>query len=188
MEEVLAVTAVAQSDLEARFATFAATHRERAVRLAWRILRGDRAAAEDVAQDAFVRAYRGLGRFRDEAALDTWFYRVLVRQAYSHLRWRAVRNRFGGPAPEEGPPDLSEPEGDPVLRRRIGDALGALPRTQRDAFLLVHLEGFTVRETAAILGKAPGTVKSHLHRALTALRRRLEDTLDDARDGAGDTT
>jgi RNA polymerase sigma-70 factor (ECF subfamily) len=171
-------TAPAEADREARFAAFAASHRERALRLAWRLVGGDTAAAEDVTQDAFVKAYRGLPQFRDEAALSTWFYRILVRQAYSFLRWRRVRERFGGEVPEN-PPDLAPaPQSDPALRRRISDALAALPRTQRDAFLLVHLEGFTVNEAAEIMGRAPGTLKSNLHRARMALRRRLDDVVD----------
>jgi RNA polymerase sigma-70 factor (ECF subfamily) len=170
--------ALAESDREARFASFAATHRERALRLAWRLVGGDGSAAEDVTQDAFVKAYRGLSRFRDEAQLSTWFYRILVRQAYSYLRWRRVRERFGGEVPEDPPDRGARPAPDPGLRKQIADALAALPRAQREVFLLVHLEGFTVNEAAEIMGRAPGTVKSHLHRALTALRRRLDGVLE----------
>jgi RNA polymerase sigma-70 factor (ECF subfamily) len=180
MEGVVALqNALAEADREARFAAFAASHRERALRLAWRLVGGDAAAAEDVTQDAFVKAYRCLARFRDEAALSTWFYRILVRQAYSYLRWRRVRERFGGEAPEE-PSDAAAgaPSSDPALRRLVAQALAALPRTQRDAFLLVHLEGFTVAEAAEIMGRAQGTLKSNLHRARIALRRRLEGVLE----------
>lgn len=162
------------TDVEARFAAFVSTHGERARRLAWRLVGGDAAAADDVAQDAFLRAWHGLARFRGEARLDTWFYRILVRQAASHRRWRAVRDRFGGHAPED-PPGGTETTADPVLRRRIADALDRLSRGQREAFVLVHLEGFSVSEAAQVLGKAPGTLKSHLHRALSTLRRELED-------------
>jgi RNA polymerase sigma-70 factor (ECF subfamily) len=180
MEGVAALpTALAEPDRETRFAAFAATHRERALRLAWRLLGGDAAAAEDVTQDALVKAYQGLAGFRDEAALSTWFYRILVRQAYSYLRWRRVRQRFGGEVPAEPPDPATPPAPDPPLQRRIAEALAALPRTQRDAFLLVHLEGFTVAEAAQIMGRAQGTLKSNLHRARTALRRRLADLLDD---------
>ena len=66
----------------------------------------------------------------------------------------------------------------PPLQRHISEALAALPRTQRDAFLLVHLEGFTVSEAAAIMGRATGTLKSNLHRARMALRRRLDGVLE----------
>jgi RNA polymerase sigma-70 factor (ECF subfamily) len=179
MEGVFALSsALAESDLEARFTAFAATHRERALRLAWRLVGGDAAAAEDVTQDAFVKAYSGLSRFRDEAALSTWFYRILVRQAYSYLRWRRVRERFGGAVPDDPPDPAARPSSDPALQRLIQEALAALPRTQRDAFLLVHLEGFTVSEAAEIMGRATGTLKSNLHRARTALKKRLDGVLE----------
>jgi RNA polymerase sigma-70 factor, ECF subfamily len=171
--------AAQEADLEARFAAFVEAHRARAVRLAWRLLRGDTDAAEDVAQEAFARAWQGLAGFRGEATLGTWFYRILVRQAASHRRFRGLRERFGGLGNREDAPDPApQPAGDPTLRRRIAAALDALPRRQREVFVLVHLEEFTVRETAEIVGRAPGTVKSHLHRALRALRRDLHDLID----------
>jgi RNA polymerase sigma-70 factor (ECF subfamily) len=129
-----------------------------------------------------LRAYRGLAKFRDEAALDTWFYRILVRQAQHHRRWRALRELWS-PSPGQSN-DASQaheadaattPDRDPVLKSRIGAALDRLTTAQRQAFVLVHLEELTVKEAAAILGKAEGTVKSHLHRALQALRKDLAD-------------
>lgn len=160
--------------LDERFRAFVVSHRERAVRLAWRLVGGDAAAAEDVAQDAFVRAHQALARFREESSLATWFYRILVRQASSHRRWRAVRERFAG-AVESDPPDPVTTEADPALRRRIARALDALTRKQREAVVLVHLDGFTVSEAAEILRTPTGTLKSHLHRALVKLREELSD-------------
>jgi len=161
-------------DREERFSDFVASHRDRARRLAWRLIGGDEAAAEDVAQDAFVKAYRALSRFREESSLETWFYRILVNQAHKHRRWRAVRERWGAVWDEDLA--VSAPAArDFALERRIAGALGGLTRKQREAFVLVHLEGFTVRETGNLLGAPEGTVKSHLHRALKALRIELAD-------------
>jgi RNA polymerase sigma-70 factor, ECF subfamily len=159
----------------AAFARFVAAHRDRALRLAWRLADGDRSAAEDITQDALVRAWRGLGGFRSEAALGTWFYRILVRQAANYRRWRGLRERFGGWGEADAPDPRPSHDGDPAVRERIGRALAALPRMQREVFVLVHLEQFTVTETAAILRRADGTVKSHLARALRALRNELAD-------------
>ncbi len=64
---------------------------------------------------------------------------------------------------------------DPALRRRIGAAIAALPRGQRETFVLVYLEGLTLEEAASATGRAVGTMKSHLHRALASLRDRLAD-------------
>lgn len=164
--------------LEQRFSTLVSSHRERARRLAWRLVGGDEAAADDVTQEAFVKAYQGLHRFREEASLETWFYRILVHQAHSYRRWRTVRAAWRDLwHHNQVEPSLQELQdrGDPVLRRRIASALDQLTRSQREAFIFVHLEGFTVRECAEMLGKPTGTVKSHLHRALTTLRAELAD-------------
>ncbi len=148
-----------------------------AVRLAWRLVGGDDALAEDVAQEAFLKAFRALPRFRGEAELSTWFYRVLVHQAHSSTRKRATRRRLmqlfhiRGDAKSES----TTPMRDPGLQRRIGLALMQLTRAQREVFVLVHMEGRSVTQTAQLLRKAPGTVKSHLHRALEKMRGELCD-------------
>ncbi len=187
-------------DLEQRFSLFVGTHRERARRLAWRLVGGDDGAAEDVTQDAFVKAYQGLSTFREEASLDTWFYRILVRQAHNYRRWRSVRETWGQRWNQKQTAEnehneqnkladhshdteqlaeqlsVSEQEyGDPFLRQRITVALERLTPSQREAFILIHMEGFSVRECADMIGKPTGTVKSHLHRALTGLRTELAD-------------
>lgn len=173
-----------ESDREQRFDAFVNGYRDRAVQIAWRLLGGDAAAAEDVAQEAFVRAYRGLARFRDDAKLSTWFYRILVNEVRRHQRWRVLRDwRTGDRDPDAVPDPVTcgdAPRPDPALRRRIGDAIAALPHGQREAFVLVHLEGFTLSEAASATGRAVGTMKSHLHRGLTSLRARLADLAPNA--------
>lgn len=156
-----------------RFRRFVAEHRDRAVSMAWRLCGGDQALAEDIAQEAFAQAWRGLAKFRDEAKLSTWFYRILIRQASAQRnkqRWRDRWNALTGH--EVARP---EPIADQGLQRRIASALDTLSKGQREVFVLVHMEGLTVTEAAEVLGKAPGTLKSHLHRALTALRVQLAD-------------
>jgi RNA polymerase sigma-70 factor (ECF subfamily) len=174
-EKIEPAAVALDAERERRFGAFVKEHRDRAVGLAWRLVGGDAAAAEDVAQEAFVRAYRGLGRFREEASLSTWFYRILVNEAQRYRRWRWVRERLAGDEPAEPADPRSGVRRDPLLRRRVTRAVNALPRGQREAFVLVHLEGFTVREAAEISGRAIGTMKSHLHRALIALRSELAD-------------
>lgn len=157
------------------FGAFFADNIDRSHRLAWRLLGGDDAAAEDVVQDAFVRAFRSLSSFRGDSTIDTWFYRILVRTAQNQNRWHWLRWRRS--APDVNPDEQAAPENrhDTLLRRRLNHAVAGLGRNQRDAFVLVHLEGFTVNDAASLLGKAEGTIKSHLHRALTKLRSELGD-------------
>ena len=160
---------------EDRFADFVEHHRERAVRTAWRLTGSDRATAEEVAQEAFLRAHRSLGQFRNEAALSSWFYRILVRQAANHRRWRGVRDHWASVwrrKTEEGHPGI---ERDPGLRVRIDAAMSHLSHGQRTIFVLVYLEGFTLAEAAECAGCATGTAKSHLHRALKSLRAQLAE-------------
>lgn len=156
-----------------------AAHGERAVRIASRFVRGDRAAAEDIAQDAFAKAWRALPRFRGEAELATWLFRVVVNESLSHLRRQKLRDRvvalFGPERPASAPPR------DPTLRARIEAALSTLTASERAVFTLVHLEGFTLEETAAVCGRAIGTVKSQLHRALVKLRRELASCWEEER-------
>ena len=163
------------ADLERRFSRLVAEHRDRAVGLAWRLLGGDSGAAEDVAQEAFLRAYRGLGKFREEAVLSTWFYRILINEAQRYRRLRWLRRRVADEGAEEVAGARQQGPGDPGLRRRVARAIDRLPRGQREAFILVYLEGFTIQETAVTTGKALGTIKSHLHRALKSLRAELDD-------------
>ena len=78
-----------------------------------------------------------------------------------------------------------------AMRERIAQALAALTRRQREVFVLVHLEGYSVREAAELLERSPGTLKSHLHRALIALRCDLADLCeiaDQGGKGRGDST
>jgi RNA polymerase sigma-70 factor (ECF subfamily) len=175
MAEVALKAAGLEADLESRFDAFVGDNLERARRLAWRLVGEDEAAAEDVAQDAFFRAYRALDRFRGESSLETWFYRILLREAQNYRRWRSLRELWGGISSPEGPDPAPAPVGDPLLRHRISAALEGLSRRQREAFVLVHEEGFTMREAAELLDRSEGTVKTHVRRALERLRSELGD-------------
>jgi RNA polymerase sigma-70 factor (ECF subfamily) len=166
------------TERERRFEALVSEQRDRAIGLAWRMLGGDAAAAEDVAQEAFLRAYRGLASFREDAQLTTWFFRILVNEVQRHRRWRWVRERSAGEMPEEPRDPAARVDSDPMLRARMVRAIDRLSRGQREAFVLVHLEGMTIRETAEVTGRAVGTIKSHLHRALRALRSELADLAD----------
>lgn len=160
-------------DREERFRRFVETHQNRAVRIAWRLLGGDDDGAEEVAQEAFLRAYRGLDRFDDDRSMSAWFYGIVVNEARRRRRWAAVRARWNALWSDETRDPKPHDDGDPALRDRIAAAIRRLPNAQRECFVLVFLEGFQIAEAARHLGKAEGTVKTHLHRALAALRSDL---------------
>jgi RNA polymerase sigma-70 factor (ECF subfamily) len=154
------------------------THR-RVYSLAYRLVR-DRSDAEDVAQEAYLRMYRGLAGFREEARFETWMHRIVANCAMTALR---KRGRFGNVTSDE---ELDVPVPDraadrAVDRDELERALAELPEGQRVAVLLKDVYGLSVREISEELGVEEGAVKVRLHRA----RKRLAQSLmsGDARAG-----
>jgi RNA polymerase sigma-70 factor (ECF subfamily) len=140
--------------------------------LAYRLV-GDRHEAEDVAQEAYLRAYRSLRGFRGDARFETWLYRIVANAAMTQLR---RRGRFGEllgdqdvvslqPAARQIEETLEEDE--------IKSALQTLPLGQRTAVVLKDVYGFSCQEIADEIGVSEGAVKVRLHRA----RRRLKELI-----------
>lgn len=124
--------------------------------------------AEEVAQEVFVRIFRGLGKFRGDAALSTWIYRLSVNAALSHVTRR--------PKPMEGEEVLAQLPAparaprDPTLSARLEEALAALPVGYRSVLVLHDVAGLSHEECAEILGCRVGTSKSQLHKARAKMR------------------
>jgi RNA polymerase sigma-70 factor, ECF subfamily len=144
--------------------------------------------AEEVVQDAYVRAFRALGAFREEAALGTWLTRIVINEAQGRLRGR----RETLPLTELDEKTMGEiiqfPSGalnaDPERQAAIGEirillegAIDALPVPFREVFILRQVEGLSTEETAAALSIETETVKTRLHRARIRLRQALQDQL-----------
>jgi RNA polymerase sigma-70 factor, ECF subfamily len=145
-------------------------HRDRLWSVALRTL-GDPEEAADALQDAMLSAYRAAGSFRGDAAVTTWLHRVVVNACLDRMRRRATRPTVPLPEVET---ELAKPA--PVdaiatsdLRMALQTALATLPDEQRAALVLVDVEGYSVEETAALLGVASGTVKSRCARARAKL-------------------
>jgi RNA polymerase sigma-70 factor, ECF subfamily len=128
--------------------------------------------AEEVAQEVFVRVFRGLVNFRGDSALSTWVYRLTVNAALSHLARRGRRQEVSDDNIPEVPA-TPEPERDPGLAARIEACLVQLPPGYRAILVLHDVEGLSHEECAAILECRVGTCKSQLHKA----RARMRDLL-----------
>ena len=136
--------------------------------------------AEEVAQEAFIRIFRGLPKFRGDAALSTWIYRLAVNAALSH-RTRHAGARLPTLANDDGQTERAieaqpaeEPApGDAVLRGRLERALVQLPAGYRTVIVLHDVEGLEHEEIASILRCHVGTSKSQLHKARARLREIL---------------
>jgi RNA polymerase sigma-70 factor (ECF subfamily) len=139
--------------------------------LAFRLM-GDAARTDDVLQEAYVKAFRSLPRFRGDASLGTWLYRITYNACLDELR----RGRTVVPLDEAS--RLASTRTDPadlvLTRRDLAAALDQLPPEQRAAVVLVDAEGLDYTEAGEILGIPRGTVGSRLNRAHASLRRMLE--------------
>lgn len=146
-------------------------HDDRMRGLAFRLL-ADRHGMDDALQEAYLKAYRGLDRFKAGSDFGTWLYRITYNCCIDELR-RRKRSPLSGPDPAEPTSPRPGPEQVVSASETVRSALADLPVDQRVTVVLVDGEGFDHRAAAEILGVAPGTVASRLHRARATLRRIL---------------
>ena len=143
---------------------------------------------EEVVQDAFIRAYRGLASFRGDASFYSWLYRIATNAAFSFLKKSSTEieaDERSDEGFEPGVTDEQTPER-VLFARQIGDAVErAMARLQpelAEALLLFEVEGKSYKEIAQMLGTPIGTVRTRIFRAREFIARRLEPVLGAARD------
>jgi len=139
----------------------------------------NRADAEDVLQETFVGAYRGLSKFNGHAAVKTWLTQILIRQA-AKMWNKSKRSReavaIDSPAGEAAGEALSRPSSEADVDRRLDlmQVIDGLPEDHRQVILLREVQGLSYEEIAQVLGVPRGTVESRLHRARSRLKQRLK--------------
>jgi RNA polymerase sigma-70 factor (ECF subfamily) len=149
-------------------------------------LAGNHADAQDIAQEAFINAYRALGSFRNEADFGTWLHRITVNAWLNFKRKESGRQpvsldetRFdeSGSAMQR---EVAAQDGDPLqeleekeFRGLVRTALNGLTEEHRAVLVLREIEGYSYEEVAQMLGCSLGTVKSRLNRAREVMRRRM---------------
>ena len=163
---------VVERDDRHAYATLVRRHQSAVRALLRRLTAGDAALADDLAQETFLRAYRGLRRFRGGARLSTWLHRIAYNVFLSEVR----RRREGAALPEAA--DVPDPSGPrdadrSVMRHDLNRAMQALRPEERLALSLAFGQDQTHQEIADILGCPLGTVKSHIARGRDKLRRQL---------------
>ncbi|MBI8999824.1 sigma-70 family RNA polymerase sigma factor [Corynebacterium sp. CCM 9185] len=159
------------------FSEIVRRHRARLWRVARRYARSDD-EADDIVQDALLRASRHLSKLRGDSALTTWLHRLVVNSGYDHLGVSFRRNEFTTLDASEVAYRLlgtEEPFGQIDLELTLREAIGKLPEDQRQAILLVDLADLPVDEVATIMNIRPGTVKSRRARARAALKALLTE-------------
>lgn len=135
---------------------------------------GDVALAEELTQDAFVRAWEKLGSFRGDSAFSSWLHPLAVNVAFSERRARRRRTSRIVATDDLSPYEGPLPGGDPARGMDLDRALGTLPPGARHVFVLHDVEGYCHEEIAEAKGIAVGTSKAQLHRARRLLRKVLE--------------
>jgi RNA polymerase sigma-70 factor (ECF subfamily) len=168
-------------------------YQDKAYAVAYRMLTGDREAALDLTQEAFLNALRSIEKFEGRSSFYTWFYRILINTCLDSIRRRKRRRQFfflrqSDDKNNRGPSDAIEQMANPQtgstpgavvtareLQREIRVAMGLLSVRQRMIFNLKVFEEMRISEIARIMGLAEGTVKSHLFRATRIMRDALAD-------------
>jgi RNA polymerase sigma-70 factor (ECF subfamily) len=155
------------------FSELVRRHRDRMWVVALRTVRDPEEAA-DALQEAFISAFRAAGSFRAESQVTTWLHRIVVNACLDRIRRHQSRPTV--PLPETGFNEPAAPR-DSMSEREtslvISAALNQLPEDQRAPIVLVDVEGYSVAETAQLLGIAEGTVKSRCARGRTKLAKVL---------------
>jgi RNA polymerase sigma-70 factor (ECF subfamily) len=174
------------------FRTIIKRHNRRLYRLA-RAVTADDSDAEDAVQDAYIRAFTGLDRFRGDSSLATWLSRIVLNEALGRLRRRrptvdlaVVDNRppSGGevilfPAASQQP-DPERTMAQREIQHLLEQAIDDLPEAFRTVLVARAIEDMSVKETAELLGLRAETVKTRLHRAREQLKQALEKHVDSA--------
>ncbi|OON67491.1 RNA polymerase subunit sigma-70 [Hymenobacter sp. CRA2] len=179
-----------QQGREQAFRTLVERYQNRVYRTVLALLHS-REEAEDVAQEVFVEVYQTVGRFRGDAALSTWLYRLATSRALKHRRWARAKKRFASFTSLLGfdnhvlhdPPDHAHPqaqlEGQQQLRLLL-EQVARLPDQQQVAFTLRHEQELSYEEIAAVLNTTVPAVESLLFRARQTLRKHLQAPLPHA--------
>jgi len=173
-ESDAALVARAQEGDQAAFEQLVCLHQRYVFNVAYRVL-DDYAEAEDVAQEAFVRAWRGLSGFRGEAKFTTWIYRIVTNLCLNRLP--KLQRELQRTDPLDEMPDHTTPSpsaafDEQAQRAFLHAELNRLPAKYRLVLTLRYLEHLSYKEIADVLDVPMGTVKTHIHRARSALAER----------------
>ncbi len=188
MEESDAITiSLARQGDDEAFRTLVERYSRRVFQLAYRIT-VDQQDAEDVVQETFLRAYRGLKRFQGRSGFGTWLYRIAVNCSLDRVRRRRLDSDYDDQTELDSAPDheaqLSSSGETPEaaflaseVRRKVVSALRELSPLERAAFILRHFEGMSIEQIGGILGTECNATKHSIFRGVRKMRRVLAPVL-----------
>ena len=157
----------------AAFRELVLEHSHAMFRLAWR-LTSDESAAEDVVQEAFIKAWQKIDGFRMESSFNSWLHRITVNTAMDYLRTQSRRRRFETEEPEWDPglhsAEMPDHDSRIDIRKQTEAAMMNLSEVERSALLLKHFEGHSIKEISQILEITNGACKQAIFRAVKKMR------------------
>ena len=154
------------------------SHCDRIYALCWRMCGGDRALAEDMVQEAFLRAWNKLNLFRGDSKFGTWLHRLTVNVVLSDRRIRVKRlHRESEMVDEVERKLVGDRNVFAGLRKDLEAAIAGLPERARTVLILYDIEGYKHKEIAEMTGMAVGSSKAQLHRARKLVREELRGYL-----------
>jgi len=157
----------------AAFRELVLEHSHAMFRLAWR-LSSNESAAEDIVQEAFIKAWRKIGSFRMESSFKSWLHRITVNTAMDYLRKQSRRKKFETEEPEWDPglksAEIPSHDTQIDIRKQTEAAMKGLSEIERSALLLKHFEGHSINEVAQILEITTGACKQAIFRAVKKMR------------------
>ncbi|MFC1688534.1 RNA polymerase sigma factor [Pseudomonadota bacterium] len=173
-EDISLVESASKGD-RAAFERLYRRHRDRIYALMWRLCGGDAALAEDMLQEAFVRAWQKLDSFRGDSRFGTWLHRLSANVALSDRRSRM--RRVGRETELDAAVERKAIGASDIYagqRMDLEQAISRLPERARTVLVLYDIEGYSHAEVAEIAGMAVGSSKAQLHRARKLVREELE--------------
>jgi RNA polymerase sigma-70 factor, ECF subfamily len=165
-----------------RYGVLVDRYSARIINLAYMMV-GDRHDAEDIAQDAFVRAYKGLPRFERKAKFSSWLYQIALNLCKDYLK---AKSRHAKSVDDEHLETLDANPRDEAslvileeeLSEKMREVIRTLPYLYRESFVLRHLQGMEYEEVAAITGVPADTVRVRAYRAREMLREKMAPAVD----------
>lgn len=162
-----------QPGFDADFGEIVREHQAMVYSIGWHLLR-DKAVAEELAQDVFLKLYENWRSLESREHVANWLRRAMMQRSIDYSRRARFRPRFG----LEGVPELAGPAyaGDPLMSAHLESVIARLPERARQIVVLRYQEDLEPAEIAKLLGLSVGAVKSNLHRSLAWMRGRMERT------------
>jgi RNA polymerase sigma-70 factor, ECF subfamily len=167
----------AEAAPEMTFAEMLHANQSMVFSMAYHFLR-DHAAAEEIAQDVFLRLYRKTDDLESAKHVTLWLRKVTSHRCIDYVRKRGSHTISLEDVAE---PSIPEQQGDPLLNRRLRQLIASLPEKPRIVMVLRYQEDLTLEEISEVLEMPVGTVKSHLQRSLGMLREKIDRSMGDIR-------